>query len=209
MHWNALFEIVSEGKGYTIKAGLAIELLVGILVVVALVAFYKRTNLELEKVEVELSFLGIKTEWKPDMTERIIAWKIYIELLTRISLQPLKADEGLVREALNSFYKLFQNMRLILQEGGPRAGLTEDTIGYITIKLMNERLRPFLAEWHPKLQDWEAKNTTGLGRQAYEKRWEAEVKASRSDRATSERPRSDCRSICQSSTNQAAKGGPF
>ena len=60
------------------------------------------------------------------MAERIAAWKIYIELLTRISLQPLKPEEGVIREALDSLYKLFQNMRVILEEGGPGVGLTED-----------------------------------------------------------------------------------
>ena len=43
---------------------------------------------------------------------------------------------------------------------------------------MNERLRPFLAEWHPRLQEWESKNTSGMGKQAYEKQWvrEAELR---------------------------------
>lgn len=57
MHWDALFEVISEGGGYTIKVGPAIEILIGILVAIAIVVFYRRTNLELESVEVEFPFL--------------------------------------------------------------------------------------------------------------------------------------------------------
>jgi len=174
MNWSSMFEVVSEGKGYSIQPGPVLEVLIGLLVVLAIVAYYRRHNLELDKVKVTLPFIGVDTEWAPDHTERVAAWKIYIELITRISREPLPNDEGLVRESLSSLYSLFQAMRLIMRDDGPGVGLREKTVGYIALRVMNDHLRPLLATWHPRLEEWEAKIPKECGKQAHEKQWAEE-----------------------------------
>ncbi len=63
-------------------------------------------------VELALPFLGkISGEWAPDEAERLAAWEMYVELATRITVQPLTPDEGLIREALTSYYSLFATTR--------------------------------------------------------------------------------------------------
>lgn len=47
-----------------------------------------------------------------------IAWAFYVELTTRIAIQPLAPGHGLLREALNSLYTLFTEMRKILRDAG-------------------------------------------------------------------------------------------
>ncbi|WP_051279345.1 hypothetical protein [Hellea balneolensis] len=78
-----------------------------------------------------------------------VAWKIYIELATRISLEPLHDDEGVEEAALNSLHGLFQKMRGIIREGGPEAR----EAAKLGIFVMNRVMRPFLAKWHKITQD--------------------------------------------------------
>ncbi len=46
---------------------------------------------------------------------------MYVELVTRITVVELKPDEGLLREALNSLYSLFDTTRQILENTDPRS----------------------------------------------------------------------------------------
>ena len=81
--------------------------------------------------------------------DKIAAWEIYIELVTRISLEPLLDDEGDEETALNSLYTLFQNMRASIGKHGPKA-VESARIG---IFVLNKVLRPFLARWHKIVSD--------------------------------------------------------
>jgi hypothetical protein len=54
----------------------------------------------LNKINVELTvpLIGkIGGEWAPDEAERQAAWEMYVEIATRITVQPLAAGEGLIR----------------------------------------------------------------------------------------------------------------
>jgi hypothetical protein len=61
----------------------------------------KQDPAKLKKVSVNLPFGIGGAEWEADETERKAAWSLYVELVTRIPVQSLEADQGLLREALN------------------------------------------------------------------------------------------------------------
>jgi hypothetical protein len=111
----------------------------------------------LKKVSVSLPFGIGSAEWEADKTERRAAWSLYVELVTRIAVEPLEGEEGLLHEALNSLYSLFGTTREILKEAGPDVGASRNSVGGIAIAVLNRGLRPFLTKWHPRLQVWEAK----------------------------------------------------
>lgn len=117
---------------------------------------------------------GVK--WVVDETQTRAAWSLYVELVTRIAVEPLEADEGLVREALNSLYSLFGTTREILKEAGPSVGASINSVGGIAIAVLNLGLRPFLAKWHPLLQIYEAKRPSDLSSKEYEQQWSEEGK---------------------------------
>ena len=75
------------------------------------------------------------------------AWELYIEMLTRIVTQPLPAEAGDEKTALDSVYSLFPSTREILRRRGRR------TIQFskIAIPVLNQVVRPFAAKWHKKL----------------------------------------------------------
>lgn len=123
------------------------------------------------KVTVNIPFSNIQADIETDETQRQAAWALYIELATRITSQPLAPDEGLLREAFNSLYKLFDITRQVLKQTGPGAGVGENSVGGIAIEVLNKGLRPFLAKWHPKLQDWETKKPEGISQLEHEYNW--------------------------------------
>jgi len=76
--------------------------------------------------------------------DKQLAWKIYIELATRITLQPLDRTEGVEKAALDSLYLFFTTSRNLIRDGGPEA----KEAARLGIFVLNEVMRPFTAKWH-------------------------------------------------------------
>jgi hypothetical protein len=92
-----------------------------------------------------------------DQERMKMGWRIFVECASRVSTQPLATRTGLLREALDSLYKLFGMIRDEIKTVGPTPPLVAagDTIESISFRLLNRHLRPFLANWHPALLAWE------------------------------------------------------
>ena len=90
-----------------------------------------------EFLEIELSFTD---------TDKIAAWEMYVELLTRITTQQLKDKSGDEQTALNSIFSLFGTTREILKSNGR----TCVQFTKIAIIILNQIIRPFSAKWHKK-----------------------------------------------------------
>jgi predicted PilT family ATPase len=139
----------------------------------------KKKKMKLENVEVNLTLPGIggvKGKWAPNDSERLAAWELYVELVTRISVVELKDKEGILREALNSLYSVFQITREILRKYGPEVAIPlkkdEFSFGKLAIMILNYQLRPFLTKWHPLLQEYESKRKPEISIKEHEDRWE-------------------------------------
>lgn len=131
-------------------------------------------SVKLAKVEIGLPFGIGKTEWEFVLAERKAAWHLYVELVTRVSIEPLKDDEGSLRETLNSLYSLFASTRQVLREAGPDVGISQESLGGFAISVLNNGLRPFLSKWHPLLSDWEAMRHPDKSPLRHEKEWPQE-----------------------------------
>lgn len=99
-----------------------------------------------------LSNLKVKTSFlEADISledgDREAAWKLYVELLTRITTQALPTGSGDEKSALDSIYSLFKTTRKVLKEQG------KDCIEFtkLAVIVLNQVVRPFTAEWHPKM----------------------------------------------------------
>lgn len=97
-----------------------------------------------------MNSLKIKTpfldaEWKPQEQDKVAAWQLYVELLTRVTTQKLDLKEGDEYAALSSVHQLFPLTRDILRENGRHC--LEFT--KIAVIVLNQIIRPFTAKWHP------------------------------------------------------------
>jgi hypothetical protein len=113
--------------------------------------------------------------WAPDDAQRDASWEAYVELVTRISVAQLGAEEGLLSESLSSLYSLFGTTREILRKYGPRvakvSGRADQSFGSIAVAILNRVLRPVLAKWHPLLLDHEAARPDGTSQAEWERTW--------------------------------------
>ena len=88
----------------------------------------------------------LQMEWAPKAADKDAAWALYIELLTRITTQPLPSEHGDEKTALDSVYSLFAITRAVIKEHG------RDCINFtkVAIVVLNQVVRPFTAKWHRK-----------------------------------------------------------
>lgn len=86
----------------------------------------------------------LEMEWKPAEADKDAAWELYIELLTRITTQPLPKEHGDEKTALDSVYSIFGITRMIIKNH--RRDCIEFT--KIAIVVLNQVVRPFTAKWH-------------------------------------------------------------
>ena len=77
-------------------------------------------------------------------SDKSAAWDLYVELLTRVTTQPLSSDHGDEQAALDSVYSIFPTTRKILKHHGKECmNFTK-----ISIVVLNQVIRPFTAKWH-------------------------------------------------------------
>jgi len=89
-----------------------------------------------------------------------VAWRLFVEAVTRVSVRPLEAGTGQLREAFNSLYTLFATTREVLAQAQPsRAVSNKPTVEHLAIAMLSDELRPFLSTWHPRLRSWEQGNS--------------------------------------------------
>ena len=123
-------------------------------------------------VKLNLHVLEISGTWEPNDAERRAAWELYVELVTRVSVVPLRVDEGLLREALTSLYSLFGTTRDVLRHHGPDVAEPKRNgqynFGYLAVAMLNFGIRPLLARWHPTL---ESQRPANRSRRDHEQLW--------------------------------------
>ena len=101
-------------------------------------------NWDMTSLKIKTPFLDL--EWRPQDEDKAAAWALYIELLTRITTQPLLDKDGDEKTALTSVYSLFGLTREIIKANGRHC--IEFT--KIAIVVLNQIIRPFTAKWHKK-----------------------------------------------------------
>ncbi|MDF3149349.1 TIR protein, partial [Streptomyces sp. T21Q-yed] len=113
---------------------------------------------------VTLAFPGTRREAPmaaPSESERMAAYDIQVELVTRIGVQELAPGTGSLREALTSLKSLIDFTRatlhtysVSLERGSATGAPTVQSLAYV---LINETIRPFTSTWHPRLAAYEAR----------------------------------------------------
>ncbi|MFI8233466.1 hypothetical protein ACIGDI_32035 [Streptomyces sp. NPDC085900] len=126
-------------------------------------------------MKINLHVLEISGTWEPNDVERRAAWELYVELVTRVSVVPLRAEEGLLREAMDSLYSLFATTRDVLRRHGPEVAEPKRNgqynFGYLAVAMLNFGIRPLLASWHPALENWESQRPDDRSRRDHERSW--------------------------------------
>jgi hypothetical protein len=111
---------------------------------------------------VTLAFPGSRREAPvaaPSESERMAAYDIQVELVTRIGVQELAPGTGSLREALTSLKSLIDFTRATLHTYSIalERGADGPTVQSLAYTLINDTIRPFTGTWHPRLAAYEAR----------------------------------------------------
>lgn len=121
---------------------------------------WKRARLS--EAEIEVPGLSTTLKFVIDGEQRKVAWKIFVEMMTRVSTQPLEPGAGFVEEALESLHGLFTTTRSLLKEMLPSPVIAgSHRAEELAILMLNRELRPFLSVWHPRWKTFAAEGVGG------------------------------------------------
>ena len=102
--------------------------------------FFSKFDFDYLKISIPFA----ETEISFNNSDTIAAWEMYVELITRITIQTLPGNSGDERSALESVHSLFATTRSILKEHGRKG----QAFSKIAIVVLNQAIRPFTAKWH-------------------------------------------------------------
>jgi hypothetical protein len=100
---------------------------------------------DLTSLKIRTPFLEM--QWDPRDEDKTAAWELYIELITRAATQGLDPDEGDEAAALESVYQLFPLTRETIKRNGRYC----INFTRIAVVVLNQKVRPFTAKWHPRV----------------------------------------------------------
>jgi hypothetical protein len=106
-----------------------------------------------ELSSITLSIPGIgEVEFGLTRQERGVLWRLFVELATRVTIQPLRDGEGSIGEAMVSLHDFFAIAREQLAQAPVReAAKGRNSAQVLILHVLNGELRPFLARWRPRL----------------------------------------------------------
>ncbi|WP_416967265.1 TIR domain-containing protein [Streptomyces sp. 4F14] len=109
----------------------------------------------------------------PSESERMAAFDIQVELVTRIGVQELAPGQGSLREALASLKSVIDFTRATLHTYsiGLAPGAGAPTVQSLAYSLVNEVIRPFTTAWHPRLTAYEATRSPEVSPLDHEAGW--------------------------------------
>lgn len=114
---------------------------------------FKINNYDIK--EVKLGTGSTTISFKPNYTDREIAYKLWVELSTRKLGLPINFNEDVIIELYDSWYAFFSEARNLIKEF-PISKLNENkkNLVEITIELLNNVLRVHLTTWQAKFRKW-------------------------------------------------------
>jgi len=153
--WALLWSILKDW--WQLLAGAAISLL--------LVRIYRRRRYPYYSVSIGLPFnLGSRT-YDTTPRDRIVAWKLYVQLATRKAALPFDEKHDLISDVYDSLFALFGVTRDLLLELPPHEFEREEGVAPLLLRVINDGLRPHLTQWQSAFRAWweEALKADGNG----------------------------------------------
>ena len=132
-----------------------------ILAILALVLIWLwfRGRIGLGSFELDSAGIGIgdtTVSFRPNRTDRQIAYAIWVELNTRKVGLPIDPEHDVISEVYNSWYEFFGVTRELIKEVPAHKLKSKGTraIVWASVQVLNEGLRPHLTQWQARYRRW-------------------------------------------------------
>jgi hypothetical protein len=104
----------------------------------------------------EMGLGDLKLSFKPNNTDRQIAYSIWVELSTRKIGLPIYVEDDVISEVYDSWYAFFGVTREMIKDipvSKVRGNSTSQIID-LSVEVLNEGLRPHLTKWQARFRHW-------------------------------------------------------
>lgn len=153
---------VTLGEDFNIKVDVSLSIiLLGVALLIALLAYkhFLGGGLSFRTFEIDEAEIGLgnqKLKLKPNLVDKQIAYKIWVELSTRKIGLPIDLEHDVVTEVYDSWYTFFAVTRELIKEVPVAMFKREDTAKIIrlSIDILNDGIRPHLTTWQAKYRRW-------------------------------------------------------
>jgi hypothetical protein len=119
-----------------------------------LVQLLKRYRYGSYSVSVGLPFnIGSRT-YDTTPWDRVVAWKLYVQLATRKAALPFDESFDLISDVYDSLFSLFGITRELLLGLPPHEFEREGGVAPLLLRVINDGLRPHLTRWQADFRVW-------------------------------------------------------
>ena len=150
---------VLEDYSISIQISITVIFIAGL--IIALYALWRWTSrgFSLKDFEIDETEIGIgtgKIRLRPNLTDRQIAYAIWVELSTRKIGLPIDFDDDVIVEIYDSWYNFFGVTRDLVKSIPVNKVRTKSTqqIIKLSIEVLNDGLRPHLTKWQARFRKW-------------------------------------------------------
>lgn len=133
--------------------------LVILVLIIFLVAKLVHSRVGLADYEIDEAELGIgdqKIKLRPNVVDKQIAYKIWVELSTRKIGLPIDLDNDVILEVYDSWFSFFSVTRELIKDVPVSKFQRKETemIIRLSIDVLNHGLRPHLTQWQARYRRW-------------------------------------------------------
>lgn len=140
---------------------ISLSLLIFLALVAAALAIWRwwAGGIAFRSFEIDQAEIGVgsnKFRFKPNLTDRQVAYAIWVELSTRKIGLPIDFEHDVIAEIYDSWFNFFSVTRDLVK-GIPVNQVKRDStqaIIKLSIEVLNEGLRPHLTRWQARFRHW-------------------------------------------------------
>lgn len=134
--------------------GIVFVVLVAILVIRLVLSRVGIADYEID--EAELGIGDQKIKLRPNVVDKQIAYKIWVELSTRKIGLPIELDNDVISEVYDSWFSFFSVTRELIKDVPVSKFQRKETemIIRLSIDVLNYGLRPHLTQWQARYRRW-------------------------------------------------------
>lgn len=132
----------------------SIEFWIGVFIPTTIVIIIARRSIYADSVNINIPFGIGSANFKTAPMDRIIAWKLYVQLVTRKAALPFDEQLDLISDVYDSLFELFKITRELLLELPPHEFQRQQGIAALMLRVLNGGVRPHLTKWQAEYRAW-------------------------------------------------------
>ncbi len=150
---------LGQDLSVSVELGPWVALVVIGIILISLVWFWLRGRIGIGSYELDSAGIGIgdtTVSFKPNRTDRQIAYAIWVELSTRKVGLEIDPEHDVISEVYDSWYSFFGVTRDLIKEVPAHKLKSKGTRAIVraSVQVLNKGLRPHLTQWQARYRRW-------------------------------------------------------